>query len=289
MSLVFFAVTVFLLVMAVGYLPFIRQFASQPVLLHRMTGIAAGFLLGAALLIALPEGFDIYLHTDHSAHNPFSAALTTSSAHKVFSPTLTAGLAVLAGFLFMLMLEGFGFGHDLHEEHHDHAADHGHDHLNHPAGSARNVVIGLSLHSIMDGLAIGAAFALGEVVLSIQLALVILMHKFPAAFSLSAYSLHERGNRRRSLWDLVLFALTTPIALIVSSQFFAGLDQAYIGLMLLFSAGCFIYVATVDVLPDIHIREKSRETLWLVLAGIIMMVLLSLFITVFIPGSLHAH
>jgi len=283
MSLSLFAVVIFLLVIIVGGLPFLRQFSQQPVILHRMTGIAAGFLIAAALLVALPEGFELFLHSDSEI--TFYAWL-----EKLGLPNaLMAGLAVLSGFLFLLMLEGFGYGHDLHEEHHDHAVDHGHNHLNHPSGSARSVVIGLSLHSIMDGVALGAAYALGEIALSLQFALVILMHKFPAAFSLSAYSLHERDDRKRSMIDLLLFALTTPIAMLVAANFFATIDESIIGLMLLFSAGSFIYVATVDVLPDIHIQEKSRETLWLVLIGIGLMILMSVLIAVLIPSVQHTH
>lgn len=283
MSLSLFAVVIFLLVLVVGGLPFLRQFSRQPVILHRMTCIAAGFLISAALLVALPEGFELFLHSGSElAFLKFLDDLGLPSA-------LLAGLAVLSGFLFLLMLEGFGYGHDLHEEHHDHAADHGHDHLNHPAGSAKSVVIGLSLHSIMDGIALGAAYSLGEIALSLQFALVILMHKFPAAFSLSAYSLHERNNRNRSLIDLLLFAITTPVAMLVAASFFDSIEESVVGLMLLFSAGSFIYVATVDVLPDIHIQEKSRETLWLVLIGISLMILMSVLIALLVPGLQHSH
>ena len=276
MYLALFATAVFVLVLAVGYLPFARRFAYQSVILHRMTSLAGGFLIAAALLIALPEGFELYLHGESTFGDEHSASIVS-------------GCAVLLGFLFMLILEGFGFGHDLHEEHHDYASNHGHDHLNHPTGSAKSLVVGLSLHSIMDGIAIGAAYALGELVLSMQLALVILMHKFPAAFSLSAYSLHERNNRRHSLMDLVLFALTTPLAIVLSSQILSSIDQSILGLMLLFSAGSFIYVATVDVLPSIHIREKSRQTLWLVLCGSVLMVLFSLLIALIAPEITHSH
>ena len=274
-SLGLFAVVQFLLVLMVGALPLVAGVQSHSRLLYRMTAIAAGFLIGAAFLIVVPEGFELYGH---------QASEHTDS---LISPAMTAGLAVLSGFLFILLLEGLGFGHDLHEEHHDHAREHGHEHLNHPAGSARNVVIGLSLHSLTDGVALGAAYALGEVALSVQLALVIMMHRFPAALSLAAYSLHERNDPRRSMVDLVLFSLTTPLAMLVSSQIFADVDQSTIGLMLLFAAGSFIYVATVDVLPAIHIQEKSRETLWLVLSGILAMVLVSFLVVLLLPGVAH--
>ncbi|MEQ9023459.1 MAG: ZIP family metal transporter [Pseudomonadales bacterium] len=280
MNLVLFSILVFLLVFAFGYLPFIRKIASGPHVLGRMTALAGGFLIGAALLIALPEGFEVYLHATEGGE--------LSGRSGWMQPAFIAGLAVLGGFLMMLILEGFGFGHDVHEEHHDHSHEHGHQHVNHPEGSAKMLVVGLSMHALMDGFAIGAAYALGELALSLQLALVILMHKFPAAFSLSAYSLHERHDKKRSMTDLLLFAAATPLAILLSATMFAAVDQSYIGLMLLFSAGTFIYVATVDVLPNIHIQEKSRETLWLVLGGITAMVVLSALIGMLVPEG-HIH
>ncbi|MBC6428440.1 MAG: ZIP family metal transporter [Cellvibrionales bacterium] len=262
MNLGLFCAAIFALVLLAGALPFVHRFASEAQMLYRATALAAGFLICAALLVALPEGLEHYLHAAEVAE------------HRAF---MWAGLTVLAGFLFMLILEGFGFGHDFHEEHHGHEAEFGHPHLHHPpTGSARAVAIGLGLHSVTDGLVLGAAFALGGVSLSMQLATVILMHKFPAAFSLAAFSLHSRRSRSRSALDLLLFALLTPAAMLIAVQFLADLNHATLGLMLLFGAGSFVYVATVDVLPNIHVRAKSHETLWLVLGGVAIMTALVL-------------
>ena len=42
---------------------------------------------------------------------------------------------------------------------------------------------------------------------------------------------------------------------------------------MLFAAGTFLYVATVDTLPDIHNPETGREALKNVLIGVVVMVL----------------
>ena len=111
--------------MIAGGIPLLRQVHENANLMRRLTGIAAGILLASALMIVIPEGFDIAGEY--------------------------AGLALLAGFLVMLIFESFGFGHDIHDDHHEH-----HEH---PPAQANSVVLGLSVHALTDGLAIGAAIA----------------------------------------------------------------------------------------------------------------------------------
>ena len=60
-----------------------------------------------------------------------------------------------------------------------------------------------------------------------------------------------------------------------------------IGLAMLFSAGTFLYVATVDTLPDIHNPETGKKAMINVLIGVAILVILLL-----IANSLdlgHAH
>lgn len=275
LDLLIFAALIFFVVFGAGLIPFASRISTQPQVLYRMTCIAAGFLISAALLIVIPEGFSLYFgHLEAEGDH--------DDAH---GGSLAAGAAVLLGFLFMLVLEGFGFGHDVHEEHHDHLEEHNHDHVNHPAEHSSSLVIGLTLHAIMDGVVLAAAFSIGELVLSVQLALVVLMHKFPAAFSLAAYSLHERNDKRRSQIDLLLFALATPIAMLVSWKLFGGSVSGLQGLAVLFAAGGFIYVSAVDVLPTIHIRENSKQSLGLVVLGIALMLVTFFLVATFFPEA----
>jgi len=87
--------------------------------------------------------------------------------------------------------------------------------------------------------------------------------------------LHERDDRRRSFFDLLLFAAATPLVMLLSVNFFVVGSQQWQGLVVLFAAGSFIYVSAVDVLPSIHIRGKSRLPLMLVLLGVLLMLTMS--------------
>jgi zinc transporter 9 len=223
-----------------------------------MTGIAAGVLLASALLVAIPEGF----------------ATTTSSGADV-STSLAMGGAILAGFILMLVLEALGFGHDIHEEHHDHEGEHGHDHVHHPSNPT-SVVFGLSVHALTDGLAMGAALATGELSIAIAVAMGVIAHKIPAAFSLGVFSMHERGDASKSWKDLILFSLATPVMIILAYYAFGDVSEYNIGLAMLFAGGTFLYVATVDVLPDIHHMETGKRALVHVLIGVMLMIFLLL-------------
>ena len=188
--------------------------------------------------------------------------------HEEHASALLIGGALLGGFVIMLILEGSGIGHAVHEEHHDHDHDHGHGHVHHN-NTGWMVVLGLTLHSATDGLAIGAAAATGHLALTATVALAVLIHKAPAAFSLGVFSMHERSERNDSIRDVVVFSLATPVMMLLAFYALADLETHLIGLAMLFSAGTFLYVATVDTLPDIHNMETGRRALFHVLIGVV--------------------
>jgi zinc transporter ZupT len=170
----------------------------------------------------------------------------------------------------MLILEGSGVGHAVHEEHHDHSEEHSHGHVHHGTPGWL-LVLGLTLHSATDGLAIGAAAASGSVSITAAVALAVLIHKGPAAFSLGVFSMHERDQRNDSIRDVVIFSLATPVMMLLAFFALDGLETHLIGLAMLFSAGTFLYVATVDTLPDIHNTETGKNAMLYVLFGAVLL------------------
>ena len=264
MQLLSVCLATFLGALALGAIPFMPVANGLIKRLEDMTSLAAGFLIGAAMLVAIPEGIEML---NHAAEN--------SGNHEI--DFLAVGIALLVGFIFMMVLEAFGFGHDIHEEHHDHSVHHGHDHVNHPTKNAMPAIVGLTVHAFIDGMVIGVAMAEQSAALTFTMVLVIMMHKFPAAFSLSAFSLHERNDRRRSKIDLLIFAAATPIAILIFWNLFADVSSTVRGLAVLFSAGTFLYIATVDVLPAMHVSSRSRRVAALVMAGVLAILLLTIF------------
>ena len=238
-----------------GLLPLWTKINEKDGLLKWMTGIAAGVLLASALLVALPEGFEIAMNNGVKE--------------------LLIGGAILAGFLTMLLLESFGFGHDIHEEHHDHEENHGHDHVHHP-NNANSIVVGLSIHALTDGLAIGAAVLTESLVLTISVLLAVVVHKVPAAFSVGLFSMHERAERSASIRDVLMFSFATPIMILVTYYLLGDVSEQFLGLAILFAGGTFLYVATVDVLPEVHHAATGKTAMIQVVSGALIMVALLL-------------
>ena len=250
-----------------GLFPIFSKIKENPETLRRITGIASGILLASALLVVVPEGFELATEEHEEGGHEEEAGHEEEGVGN-----LLIGGAVLAGFLVMLILAGAGIGHAVHEEHHDHHDEHGHEHVHH-RNSPWIIVLGLSLHSAADGLAIGSAAAGTSEAVTALVALAVLIHKVPAAFSLGVFSMHEREDRNDTIRDIVMFSLATPVMIIVSFYALQGLDEQLIALAMLFAAGTFLYVATVDTLPDIHNPETGREALRNVLIGVTAMVL----------------
>ena len=257
-----------------GLFPIFSKIKENPDTLRRITGIASGILLASALLVVVPEGFELATEEHEEVEHEEEGEHEEEAEHEEEGVgNLLIGGAVLAGFLVMLILEGSGIGHAVHEEHHDHHDEHGHEHVHH-RNSPWIIVLGLSLHSAADGLAIGSAAAGTSEAVTALVALAVLIHKVPAAFSLGVFSMHEREDRNDSIRDIVMFSLATPVMILVSFYTLQGMDEHLIALAMLFAAGTFLYVATVDTLPDIHNPETGREALRNVLIGVVVLVLL---------------
>ena len=257
--LILYAAITLIIALICGLTPIFSKFKEDLGRLKVLTGIAAGIIIASAMLVVIPNGFE----------------LASSEEHEEHVDGLLLGGAILGGFLLMFILEGSGIGHAVHEEHHDHAHDYGHVHVHHNH-SGWMLVLGLSLHAATDGLAIGAAAATSSISVTATVALAVLIHKGPAAFSLGIFSMHEREQRNDSIRDVVIFSLATPVMMMLSFYALEGLKTNLIGLVMLFSAGTFLYVATVDTLPDIHNPETGRKTMLYVLFGAILLTMVLL-------------
>lgn len=175
--------------------------------------------------------------------------------------------------------------HD-HAHHHDHG--HGHHHHSEPIRGWGwvGLAIGLALHTIIDGIALGASSVHG-IQDSIAVFLAILLHKPVDAMAISTtMSAGGWDARSRSIANIV-FSLMCPLGAIL---FFLGvhgtgpMEGIIVGTSLLFAAGVFLCIALADLLPEISFHSHDRGPLSLALAA---GVLAAYVIGLLEPGHLH--
>jgi len=218
--------------------------------------LISGLMLGVALLHLIPHAFASGQSID------------------------TVMIWTLSGLIFMLLLlRWFHFHqHDFasaaadcdlasaDEHHHAHAHDHAH--LPEQALGAMGLFAGLCVHTVVDGIALGAVLigsAQGASLAGVGVFLSILLHKPLDALSIETV-MGARGWSSTSRWTAgAVFALLCPLT---AAAFYFGASALvpYDGLLpasLAFAAGAFICIALGDLLPEVqfHSHDRLRLTL----------------------------
>jgi len=122
----------------------------------------------------------------------------------------------------------------------------------------------LSMHSFLDGIAIGLAFqvstSLGAIV-----TLAVLAHDFSDGINTMSVVLKNGGDRRRALQWLTIDALA-PVLGVASTYFFAVPDEAF-GAVLAVFAGFFLFIGASDLIPESHHAHPKMLTTAMTLLG----------------------
>lgn len=227
----------------------------------RMTTVlGAGLLVGTALAVIIPEGIhslfaDIkeeHDETHEEGHHHHHSSV--EEAHHLI------GVALVLGFVFMLLVDQCSGGS------HSHGSPSDSENQQRGSSNKFTATIGLVVHAAADGIAMGAAATGSRADVQFIVFVAIMLHKAPAAFGLVTFLMHENYQKHKIRKHLLAFSLAAPIATIVT---YFGLSHASkqalssvnaTGISMLFSAGTFLYVATVHVLPEIVSNHHSSDT-----------------------------
>ena len=196
--------------------------------LHLVLGFSAGAVVAVAFFDLMPEALDL--------------------AGSAYDASVVTGL-VACGFLAYLVLDRTIFLHA-------HAHDEGHEHelTEAEARQVRRGTLGassLSLHSFLDGVAIGLAFQVSTSVGTV-VAIAVLMHDFSDGVNTVSLVLKNNGEKTRALCWLAVDALA-PVAGIAATLFFR-LPAEALGVILSVFAGFFLYIGATDLIPDQEVR-----------------------------------
>ncbi|KAI5694936.1 hypothetical protein M8J75_007938 [Diaphorina citri] len=226
-----------------GLIPLVVSLSESK--LQTVSVFGAGLLVGTALAVIIPEGVRSLLSAVE-APTVTTANIVNTNEIKEEAQNLHAliGITLVLGFVLMLLIDQIsniesGLG----------------------VSSAKiTATLGLVVHSAVDGVALGAAATTTHTDVEMIVFIAIMLHKAPAAFGLVTFLVHEGVDRKRIRKHLLVFSLAAPTLALVT---FFGIGKEGketlssvngTGLAMLFSAGTFLYVATVHVLPELTSR-----------------------------------
>ncbi|MEM8758370.1 MAG: ZIP family metal transporter [Planctomycetota bacterium] len=168
---------------------------------------------------------------------------------------------------------------------HDHAGTH------EPGGGGVRwvtLLVGLSLHSVVDGLAVAAAVIIESghtPVPGLGVLLVVLLHKPIDAIALNATMSSAGAPKSVIRLTNLGFAAITPLAAIIAGFGFAEMGNAA-GYAMAFAAGAFICIALADLMPELQFHTHHRPQLTAALIGGIGV---SVLLGIFEGGHDHSH
>lgn len=233
-----------------GVATFSFKEAAMKKVLFIFIGLAAGTMLGDAVIHLIPEAL-----------------------HEI-GDERTFGMAALTGIVAFFVLEKYLRWHHAHhgpEEEHEEEEAH-----NHPRHLAPMVLIADGLHNLLDGAIIAAAFLISPVA-GVTTAVAVFIHEIPQEVADYALLVHSGLSR----WKALLYNFGSGLLAFLGAGivlYFHDVVEASGALIAAFTAGAFIYIAATDLIPELHkTSDPKRRTIELIsfLIGIILMFLLT--------------
>ncbi|MDP3729484.1 MAG: ZIP family metal transporter [bacterium] len=200
-----------------------------------LISFAAGTLIGAAFLDLLPESFETLPSTNIALY------------------------MVLVGFFTFFLIEQVLFKLHHHETEHSLAHEELASHAPSLGIAPKLLTIGDSLHNFLDGIAITAAFLI-DIPLGITTSLVVAAHEIPQEIGDFSIMIHAGWSKSKVvMWNLFAASMTIVGALV--TYVFRDSIEPFIGYLLALTAGLFIYIGTVDLLPEITYLPSRKKML----------------------------
>lgn len=206
--------------------------------LHLILGFSAGAIIGVAFFDLLPEAIAL--------------------GSKNFDVPFITSIAAL-GFISYTVLDRFVFFHSHGQDEHEHGKQ-----LENYVNKRGILGAGsLSVHSFLDGAAIGLAFQVSPSV-GMIVAVAVLVHDFSDGINTVNMVLKNSGTQNQAFKWLMIDAVA-PVLGITSTLFFS-VSESTLGIILAIFSGFFLYIGASDLLPESH---HSHPTAWTTIATIL--------------------
>jgi len=304
-ELLLLTIVLFILSFLVGLIPI--KCNVGPFYMNLIAVLASGLILGTAIIIVLPEGFEMLLHGLHDDHDEEDDHGHEDDSHEDEEDhededhedhdeheeeldNRLMGIAIIGGIILMMIANRLSPGHQ-----HAHGlpgvsttkktendvelvvvakaeskvGEEGQSQTSEEQPKSilqkiSAITIGLLVHAIFDGVALGIVTFGEDEELSAAVFTALMGHKVSEALSLSVILV----SKGLPMWELVLnifvFSLATPIGALLT--FFvvdvgtASTENAgeTVGYCLLFACGTFLGVMIEHIIPGLKTLEPGR-------------------------------
>lgn len=209
--------------------------------LHLILGFSAGAVIGVAFFDLMPEAINI--------------------SSQFYSVERVLTFMAIGFFIFMILDRLFLMHMHGHSHHH---ATKEEDCENKVHARGLLGAASLSIHSLLDGIAVGLAFqvspAIGAVV-----TIAVLVHDFSDGIN-TVSVISKNGGDKKIAFKWLSVDAVAPLVGVILTMFFTVPEQ-YLGLLLSLFAGFFLYIGASDLLPESHHAHPKFITIIATLLG----------------------
>jgi zinc transporter ZupT len=183
------------------------------------------------------------------------------------SGNASIGIYILSGFLIQLILEYFSGG-----------IEHGHVHVHKGQALPWTLFLSLSIHSIIEGIPLGNHYAGIESghdhSSNDSLFWGIVFHQIPVAIALMTLLLNTSLSKMKAWLVLILFALMTPIGLVIGLYITSGQLGLNYQMILGVVIGMFLHISTTIIFETSENHKFNFLKLISIIVGVSLALLL---------------
>jgi zinc and cadmium transporter len=237
MILIWILVSTFIVISLVGVFTLAVKDKLLQKIIFCLIGFSAGALIGSAFLHILPEALEE-------------------------TESITVFYYLILGLVLFFVMEKYFYWRHCHEAV---CNIHAFTYLN---------LVGGGLHNFIDGMVIAASFVV-SLKLGVVTTLAIVLHEVPRELGDFGVLVYGGFTKRKALLYNFISALLAMVGAVVG-YFISDFTHGFSSFILPFTAGGFIYIATSDLIPELHgEKDLKRSTLAFLafLFGIILMAL----------------
>jgi len=128
-------------------------------------------------------------------------------------------------------------------------------------------LIGLTFHSLLDGVAIALGFGVGGS-LGIMTTTAVVLHQLPEGITTTSILMYAKMPRVKIMLYSIMVGAATPLGAIFFYPYLKDMPGRILGIFLAVAAGSFIYIASADLIPQTH-KAQNRLNALILLSGVL--------------------